>query len=670
MTNTTATEFRRRLRQAGFNPLPLRGKVPALREWQRRTEASGDDIRLWETLFADATNTGALCRLMPTLDIDVLDQDAAEAVENLVRDRFEERGFILVRVGKAPKRAIPFRTDQPFAKIIGKITAPNGATDQKLELLCDGQQCVVAGIHPDTGQSYSWHGGELGQIKLGELPYLTEAEARTLIDDAVALLVREHGYTQPENKQKSTGNGHEADWATHIAEIIAGRELHDNLTALAAELIASGMGEAAAVNFLRDLLAQSNTPRGQRFDDRLAEIPRLVASAARKFQRQDQQRADATIALHWHGEASDTVRNWLVDQLLPEVGAGLVSGQWSTYKTFVVLDLAAAVMAGDTFIDRDVIRRGGVLFIAAEGAGEIPIRLAAVLQNKFPILKRAPFAWTDQCPRLLDPRSGDALGALAQQARKRMAAEFNLPLALIVIDTLIASAGFARAGDENDAAAAQLVMNRLATLARNARTLVLGVDHFGKTAETGTRGSSAKEGSADVVLALLGDKSITGAVTNTKLALRKSRVGASGQEFPFNVRVVDLGADEAGRPVTSLVIDWGRPDIGPAGKDPAQGWAKSLRLLRRCLMNVLATDAAHELRPFADGPTVRAINIEAARAEFYRTYPAIDGDDKAKQATRQKAFRRAVVDAQERGLVALCVVNGTNFIWLTQADPS
>ena len=35
---------------------------------------------------------------------------------------------------------------------------------------------------------------------------------------------------------------------------------------------------------------------------------------------------------------------------------------------------------------------------------------------------------------------------------------------------------------------------------------VVGVDHFGKDAETGTRGSSAKEGRADTVLASLADR--------------------------------------------------------------------------------------------------------------------------------------------------------------------
>ena len=35
---------------------------------------------------------------------------------------------------------------------------------------------------------------------------------------------------------------------------------------------------------------------------------------------------------------------------------------------------------------------------------------------------------------------------------------------------------------------------------------MLGVDHFGKNIEAGTRGAGAKESSADLVLACLGDK--------------------------------------------------------------------------------------------------------------------------------------------------------------------
>ena len=59
-----------------------------------------------------------------------------------------------------------------------------------------------------------------------------------------------------------------------------------------------------------------------------------------------------------------------------------------------------------------------------------------------------------------------------------------------------------------------------------------------------------------MVLALLGDKAVSGEITNTRLAVRKNRAGPGGRELPFGVRSVDLGTDENGEPITSLVIEW------------------------------------------------------------------------------------------------------------------
>src|SRR5262249_15613718 len=94
---------------------------------EQKTTTNPAEIALWDKLFADASNTGVLTRLAPTLDIDILNPEAAKAVEELVRERFEERGFVLVRIGKAPKRAIPFRTDTPFKKIVANLIAPDGS---------------------------------------------------------------------------------------------------------------------------------------------------------------------------------------------------------------------------------------------------------------------------------------------------------------------------------------------------------------------------------------------------------------------------------------------------------------------------------------------------------------------------------------------------------------
>ena len=127
-------------------------------------------------MWPNAGNTGILCCFTPTLDIDILDADAAAAVEALVRERFEDGGHVLIRVGLPPKRAIPFRTQEPFKKITVPLIAPNGDTNQKLEFLGDGQQVVVDGIHPDIGKPYAWFGKSLLDVAHEELPYIRASE--------------------------------------------------------------------------------------------------------------------------------------------------------------------------------------------------------------------------------------------------------------------------------------------------------------------------------------------------------------------------------------------------------------------------------------------------------------------------------------------------------------
>src|SRR5262249_8669881 len=100
-------------------------------------------------------------------------------------------------------------------------------------------------------------------------------------------------------------------------------------------------------------------------------------------------------------------------------------------------------------------------------------------------------------------------------------------------------------------------------------------------------------------------------------------------------------------------------------KEQDAGWAKSLRLLRQALMNTLV-DHGKDTQPWPDIPVVRAVSVEIVRSEFYRSYLA-DGDTpNAKKAARQKAFRRAVTDAQARGLVGLCNIEGEAVMWLAR----
>ena len=295
----------------GYIPVPLFGKVPpaygknnqrkGMQNWQLLDNVTREQLEMWGKTWPDAINTGILTKRTPTFDADILSEEAARATEDFVRARVEQRGFVLVRRGLWPKFCIPFRTDNPFKKIVANIISPHGRTE-KIEFLGDGQQVVAEGIHPDTGKPYTWFGGEPWSVAHDDLPSISEDEARQLVNDVVEMLCRDFGYAREAGRPKHNGGkaaaagsaadrGGADDWQYLYDNILKGNALHDSLRDLAAKLIASGTSPGAAVNQLRALMEASTAPTDERWKERHADIPRLVDSAVAKFRTQDEKQA-------------------------------------------------------------------------------------------------------------------------------------------------------------------------------------------------------------------------------------------------------------------------------------------------------------------------------------------------------------------------------------------
>ena len=268
---------------------------------------------------------------------------------------------------------------------------------------------------------------------------------------------------------------------------------------------------------------------------------------------------------------------------------------------------------------------------------------------------------------------------MAKQADASLLDEFGLPLGLILIDTVAACAGFSRAGEENDNAVGQALMNVFKAVTRAIDCAVLGIDHFGKNLEAGTRGAISKESSGDVVLVCLGDKELSGSVTNTRLAVRKHRGGRQGQEYPFALRVVEAPEkDEDGDPITTMVVDWLPAGAADAASSPgvADPWAKPKRQdqrtaalrLKRVLMTILAEQGV-ELPIEPDGPVVRMVEQKLVRKAFYASTPA-EGTPKQIADRRRLQFERACNWAAEEGrLITLQEIDGKMYFRLSRPRP-
>jgi RecA-family ATPase len=229
------------------------------------------------------------------------------------------------------------------------------------------------------------------------------------------------------------------------------------------------------------------------------------------------------------------------------------------FKTFAALDLAASVVTGNSFAGHKVMRAGGVLFIAAEGGSGINIRFKTIMKEKYQIETPMPFFWIEESPMLLGNAPGVAkLTNVAKAASEEMQRDFAVPLVLIIVDTLIAVAGF-KEGGENDNAQGQQIMTILSGIAKQVGSVIMAIDHFGKDTERGGRGGSAKEACGDFILANLGDRNIDGAKSKTRMAVRKQKDGKDGFEIPFDVKEIEIGQDYDGDPVTTVIIEWQKP---------------------------------------------------------------------------------------------------------------
>ena len=362
------------------------------------------------------------------------------------------------------------------------------------------------------------------------------------------------------------------------------------------------------------------------------------------------------IKLVWHGDLPPMPPSYFVDETLPETGVAILGGQFGAAKTFVGADLSAAAIAGGEFAGKLVKRTGGVLWFAAEGENEIEMRVrAAIAARGGNPDARQPFArQAGSVPSLTAKDALEQLKALAAAAAERMRKEFGLELALIVIDTLSAAAAF---DDENSAAETQRVMNTLAALARETKTLVLLIDHYGKLVDTGVRGSSAKSAAADAILACLGDRDqATGATTNRRLAVAKLRAGPTGRVVPFRLEPT---ADSL-----TCTVAWNAND----NPEPAKGkaWPKTLVIFKRALDEALGSVGKTTI-PRVGMPEVRAVDQEAVRAEFHRLYVAASSEKNHTKA-KNAAFGRAAKDAVERCLMYSINVGpdlGQTIFWTT-----
>jgi RecA-family ATPase len=534
----THTQDRLRLRSAGYQPLPLTGKRPAFDQWSKKTDTNRGEIELWETMYPWSTNTGILTQRTPAIDIDILDEAAATAIEELAREMFEDRGYFLVRFGKPPKRAILCRTDEPFKKIATSLTTPDGKTDQKIEILGDGQQVVVFGIHPDTHKPYSWFGGAPGEIKWEDLPYIRAEDAKEFIERAGEILVRDFGFKgQVEIKEQRAARGdgefHHANWAQLVSNIVSGVELHDSIRDLSASLVASGVQSDNVTRVLQAMMLSSSTVHDERWQSRFDEITRAVVSAVDKFDPKNPKAQQ--LLTYCNITLPLRIREWLTRDQIPMLNVTLFSGEGAIGKSIALLQLSVAVVLGRDWFGT-LPQVGPVLYIAAEeDEDEIRRRLNAIavhpaygssreaLQQNLHVLC---FAGTNAL--LSEPDRNGIIRPTRLFEQIKADAERIKPK-LIVVDPVADVFG----GDEINRAQTRMFITLMRGLAISAEAAVILSSHpsnLGIQSESGLSGSTAWHNS--VRARMYFQKNPDGEASSRVLEVKKNNYG------PVSARIV------------------------------------------------------------------------------------------------------------------------------------
>jgi hypothetical protein len=233
---------------------------------------------------------------------------------------------------------------------------------------------------------------------------------------------------------------------------------------------------------------------------------------------------------------------WRVKGVFPARGFGAVYGPSGSGKSFLVLDMAAAIARGRPWFGRKT-KAATVVYVALEGEAGLKNRLAAWEKKKgYPA--PAELLVVIQPFKLSEPRDIKDLASVIPEG------------SVTIIDTLNRAAPTA---DENSSKDMGEILEASKWLFARTNGLVILVHHTGKEVGKGARGHSS------FFAALDGAIEVTRTTLGRAWNVAKSKDGEDGDNTPFRLEIHDLGVDADGDIVTSCTVE---PEHGQLFKKP------------------------------------------------------------------------------------------------------
>jgi hypothetical protein len=291
--------------------------------------------------------------------------------------------------------------------------------------------------------------------------------------------------------------------------------------------------------------------------------------------------------------------SWIVKGVLPRAELVVLFGESGSGKSFIALDIAAAIDRGMAWRGRRV-KQGRVVYICAEGAGGFRNRLVAYQQAHQCELGIGVIA---NAPNLL--QKDDALDVCRAIGRADV----------VIIDTF---AQTTPGGNENAAEDMGKALAHCKGIHRATGAVVVLVHHAGKDLSRGARGWSGLKAAADAELEVLRLES------GRMLRTSKMKDGQDDEAWGFDLETQTIGMDEDGDVITSCTVR--ELDVGVVKAQAARPMGAVESVVHAVVMEMAQAQSA-------------GIEVDAVLKEAAQRLPK---PDDGKRDTRIQRARRAL----------------------------
>lgn len=234
---------------------------------------------------------------------------------------------------------------------------------------------------------------------------------------------------------------------------------------------------------------------------------------------------------------------WRVKGILPATGLATIFGPPGSGKSFLALDIAAAIAQGNDWFGFRV-KQAPVLYLALEGEGGIPKRIRAWKQyNECNLPDDLCFIVGQE----FDLTNDSHITRLAEAIKRG---------SVVIIDTLNRASG---GKDENSSEGMGAMLKGCKLLQKLCEGLIILIHHTGKDETKGLRGHSSLLAALDAAIEVQRDEE------ERSWRLVKNKDDADGAAYAFRLTIEMLGYDDDGDPITSCAIEQLATVVVPRG---------------------------------------------------------------------------------------------------------